>query len=93
MTYELRGRRVPTFGGKLVENVVQAVCRDLLAEALVRLDKAHFVTVLHVHDEVLCELDDPADLDAMASVMREVPAWARGMPIQAAGHTGRRYRK
>ena len=81
-------------GGLLTENVTQAVCRDILVEALLRLERAGFPIVLHVHDEAVDE--SPAGtrtLEEFEAVMTVVPAWAEGFPISAAGWVGERYRK
>lgn len=86
--------RFGTYGGSIAENVTQAVARDLLAEAMLRLDSANYKIVAHVHDEVVCEV--PAGADSLAEITRimsEVPKWAEGMPIKAAGWQGFRYRK
>ncbi|MBI3203046.1 MAG: hypothetical protein HYZ29_16020 [Myxococcales bacterium] len=88
-----RGTEVWTFGGKLVENVVQAVCRDLLADALVRLERAGHEVVLHVHDEIVCEVDRETDLTAIAELVKTPPDWADGLPIAVEGYVARRYRK
>ena len=88
--------RISTYGGKLSENVTQAVCRDFLAEALLRLDDAGASPVLHVHDEILIEVNEaaPAEtLPAFERIVGQVPAWATGMPITAAGWRGKRYQK
>jgi DNA polymerase len=85
-----------TYGGKLAENAIQALCRDLMAGALVRAEAAGLRPVLHVHDEIVCEVPIcTAELDAqrLHATMIELPAWADGFPIGAAGHIGRRYRK
>lgn len=92
-TYELRGQRVSTYGGKLTENITQAVCRDLLAEALLRLERAGKRTVLHVHDEVVAEIDEPSEVAEIEALMCRPPTWAAGLPLKATGHWGTRYRK
>lgn len=85
------GMRVRTYGGKLSENVTQAVARDVLAAALVRLDNAGLPVVGHVHDEVLVE--GKSRLERTRQLMTEVPAWATGLPINGEGFTTARYRK
>ena len=82
-----------TYGGKLVENFVQAVCRDIMAEAIIRLERAGIPVVLHVHDEVILELDDEAQLDEAGRIMVEIPSWADSFPIAAEGFTASRYTK
>lgn len=81
-----------TYGGKLVENITQAVSRDFLAEALTRLDHAGWAVVLHVHDEIVSEMRT-GNLDGYCALMKQSPAWAPGLPIAVEGWTGRRYRK
>lgn len=92
-TYELRGQRVDSYGGKLVENVTQAICRDLLAESLLGLEEAGKMPVLHVHDECICELDDPREIEDMKSIMCRAPIWTPALPLDVTGHVGTRYRK
>ena len=89
-----RWARIGTYGGKLTENADQAMSRDLLAEAMLRLEDRGYPVVMHVHDEAVCELP-PAEgsLDEMCKIMSEVPAWAAGLPMAAAGWEGSRYRK
>ena len=77
-----RGFRVDTYGGRLTENVTQAVARDVLADALVRLDRENFRVVGHIHDEVLVEGDR---YDEVSSLMTVPPEWAPGLPVAAAG--------
>lgn len=87
--------RSHTYGGRLAENVVQAIARDLLATALVRLDADGYNPVMHVHDEILCEVpvDGPHTLDGMIKIMLDNPPWADGLPLGAEGFTTTFYRK
>lgn len=85
-----KGWRTRTYGGRLVENITQAVARDVLAEALVRLDDAGVRVVGHVHDEILTE---GRSLKRVSRIMTQSPAWAEGLPIDGAGFVCRRYRK
>jgi len=87
------GFRQDTYGGKLTENVTQAVARDILAEALVRLhDNGHEV-VGHVHDEILVRGAGPDSVAVVSTIMTESPTWAAGLPIAAEGFVCERYRK
>lgn len=83
--------RADTYGGRLVENATQAVARDVLAEALIRLDAAGLPVVGHVHDEILVDGDD--HLDDVVRIMTEPTDWSGGLPISAEGFTAPRYRK
>jgi len=76
-----------TYGGKLVENLTQAVARDLLAHSIPNVEKAGFPIVMGIHDELLCEVpDDPAyKLDDLMGWMAYSPAWAEGIPVEADG--------
>ena len=84
--------RIETYGPKLVENIVQAVSRDLLAEALLRLDTAGYKIVGHVHDEVIIE-GVAGDYEAVHKCMIEVPAWAGDLIIKADGEELKYYKK
>ncbi len=87
-------QRISTYGGSLAENVTQAVARDLLSEALLRLEDKNIPTIMHVHDEVVVEgPKGTVTLDEVENVMAVVPAWARGLPLASAGWCGERYRK
>lgn len=83
--------RLGTYGGKLAENVTQAVARDILAEALVRLEERGFEVVAHVHDEVL--IRGKHDVGLISEIMCELPEWAQDLPIDSEGDTVDRYRK
>ena len=83
-----------TYGGKLVENIVQAIARDCLAVAIENLEKAGYPIVFHVHDEVVIECEkDKADLNKVVEIMTSQPNWAQGLPINADGWIGDFFRK
>lgn len=88
--------RVETYGGCLVENIVQATARDLLAEAMLALDRQGAQIVMHVHDEVVLEVDAEgaeATLARVNKIMCTNPSWAEGLPLDAAGFISPVYRK
>lgn len=88
---------VKTFhGGLFVENVVQALARDVLAEAILRIEAGDLPVVLHVHDEVVVEVpeaDGDAALAAVIEELRRPPPWAADLPLDAEGWVGPRYGK
>jgi DNA polymerase len=84
------------WGGVLTENIVQALCCDLLGESLIRLDRDGWHPVLTVHDEILCEEDqgDPRfTVEKLCAAMCVLPAWAKGFPIAAEGYAAPYWRK
>lgn len=84
------------YGGSLTENIVQAISRDLLASAMLRLKALSFNTIFHVHDENIVEVwEDQAEMreTVYENAMKKVPDWAAGCPINAEAWTGKRYRK
>jgi DNA polymerase len=86
--------RMSTYGGKLSENVTQAICRDILAEAMLRVEAASFPVVVHVHDEVITEgAFNEADRVRFEALMTEVPVWAKDFPISAGCWLSPRYIK
>lgn len=82
-----------TWGGKLVENITQAVARDCLAETLLALRAMGRNPVFHVHDEVICEVDDASELDAILDIMAAPVPWAPGLPLKGAGFVCDFYQK
>lgn len=83
-----------TYGGKLVENLVQAIARDCLAESLLRLDDAGYKQVMHVHDEVVAECEEGfGSVKEMTEIMGQPIEWAPGLPLQAAGFECEFYQK
>lgn len=89
-----RWTKLDTYGGKLTENLTQAVARDLLMNGLQNLDKAGYNIVLHVHDEAVCEMPVGAgSLEEVDRLMTTLPAWATGLPLKAAGEESFYYKK
>ncbi len=87
-------RDATTYSGKLVENATQALCRDLLVEAMARLEKRGYRVIAHVHDEVICEVDENfGSISEVEAIMSETPKWADGFPVGAEGFEAKRYRK
>ncbi len=84
---------VETYGGKLTENIIQAIARDCLAETMARVEKAGFPVVFHVHDELICEVENPADLQTIQDIFKQPIDWAEGLPLKGAGYTGKYYFK
>jgi DNA polymerase len=80
------------YGGLITENIVQAVARDLLADAMLRVEKAGYEVILSVHDEIVAETER-GTLEHALQLMKVVPAWADGCPVDAEGWAGHRYRK
>lgn len=86
--------RLETFGGKLVENIVQAIARDLLASAMINVANAGYDIVFHVHDEIIAEVPDgQGSVDEMCKLMSINPDWADGIPLSADGYECEYYRK
>lgn len=84
-----------TYGGKLVENIVQAIARDCLAETLLRLDERYKddPVVMHVHDEVILDANQDVSVEEICAVMGEPIPWAPGLLLKAEGFECEYYRK
>ena len=86
--------RNETYSGKLVENVTQATARDLLAEAMWRMERAGLDIVGHVHDEVILEVPKGSvSVEEVCAIMGQNPEWAEEAPLAAAGYRGDYYFK
>lgn len=90
-------KRIETYGGKLVENCVQAIARDCLAQAIEHLEAAGLPVIFHIHDEVVIDIRPFADSEAMLAktveiMSRPVP-WAPGLPLGADGWVGKFFKK
>jgi DNA polymerase bacteriophage-type len=82
------------YSGLLAENAVQAIARDVLVEAMLRAEAQEFPVVLSVHDEIVCELPESrGSAHELEAIMKEVPEWAQGLPLNAEGWEGFRFRK
>ena len=93
--YTRKWQTLDTYGGKLTENAVQAIARDVFMTGMRRAEEHDYPVVLRVHDELVCEVPDHAGYTAevLAGLMSTNPGWAIGLPLSAAGFETRRYRK
>ena len=90
-------KRIETYGGKLVENCVQAIARDCLAQAIDHLEEAGYPVVFHVHDEVVIDIapytDNETMLKSVVEIMAQPIPWAQGLPLGAEGWVGTFFKK
>jgi DNA polymerase len=93
--YTRKWERVETYGGKLVENIVQAVARDVFMTGMVGAEKLGYEVCIRVHDELITEVPDTDDysVEQLAWAMSTNPSWAVGLPLAAAGFETYRYKK
>jgi DNA polymerase len=93
--YTRKWERLDTYGGKLTENAVQAIARDVFMSGMLRAEVDGFEVCIRVHDELVCETpDDPTYThEGLAELMSTNPSWSAGLPLSAAGFETRRYRK
>ncbi len=86
--------RIETYGPKLVENIVQGTARDLLAEAMLRVEEKGYPIVMHCHDEIIAEMPEgTGSVDEMCEIMAVQPEWAEGLPLRADGYQCSFYQK
>ena len=93
--YTRKWERLDTYGGKLTENAVQAIARDVFMSGMLRAEVDGFEVCIRVHDELVCETpDDPTYThEGLAELMSTNPSWSAGLPLSAAGFETKRYRK
>lgn len=94
--YTRRWERLETYGGKITENIVQFIARDVFFHGFARAEALGFRVVLRVHDELVCEVPNGStDLtfERLAAEMATNPSWSVGLPLAAAGYETLRYRK
>ena len=84
--------KIESYGGKFVENIVQAIARDILAEAMMRIENEGFNIVMHIHDEVVIE-SDSSSIEEINEIMSIVPIWAPGLSLEADGFESKFYKK
>ena len=85
--------KTKTWGGRLVENIVQAFARDCLAESMLRLDEAGYKITFHVHDEIIAEAPEGSRWEDMAEIMGRPISWAPGLLLRADGYETKFYMK
>ena len=86
--------RIESYGAKFCENIVQATARDVLAEAMLRLEKKEFDIVCHIHDEVVLEVPEgTSSVEEVNGIMAVCPDWCEGLPLKAAGFESPFYKK
>lgn len=89
-----RWTRIKTYGGKLTENIVQAIARDVLGVAMIRLKENSYNIVMHVHDEVVLEVDEKfQNIEKVNEIMSREISWAKNLPLKVEAFESRYYRK
>ena len=88
---------IDTYGGKLTENIVQAIARDLLAYSMINLTKAGYKITMHIHDEVIIEIPydghEKEEYNKIINIMKQTPVWANDLPLNADGYLTTYYKK
>lgn len=95
MAFDSR-QRIIIKGGALVENITQTIARDILRDALLRLEDNFYDIVMHYYDEIIIQIDevkDPNELQKILDIVIEAPCWAKGLQIVAEGWRAKQYKK
>lgn len=87
------GGRVNVYGGLITENVVQATARDAFGEGIIRLEKAGYPVIWHVHDEVIAEVEPQTDIEDVNKILAQAPSWMPDLPVEAEGELSPHYKK
>lgn len=89
-----KSKRLTTYGGKLVENIVQAIARDVLAQAMINLKNHGFNIVMHVHDEIVLEVEDKiSSIEEVCEIMCKENKYLKGLKLKADGFESKYYKK
>ena len=89
-----KSKRLTTYGGKLVENIVQAIARDVLGEAMMNLKNHGFNIVMHVHDEIVLEVEDKiSSIEEVCEIMCKENKYLKGLKLKADGFESKYYKK
>ena len=89
-----RWSKETTYGGKIIENITQAIARDLLAAAMLRCEVSGFPVIFSVHDEIVADVKEGYQtIQAFIDCLCTLPGWASGIPVKVEGFTAKRYRK
>ena len=89
-----KSKRLTTYGGKLVENIVQAIARDVLAQSMINLKNHGFNIVMHVHDEIVLEVEDKiSSIEEICEIMCKENKYLKGLKLKADGFESKYYKK
>ena len=89
-----KSKRLTTYGGKLVENIVQAIARDVLAQAMINLKNHGFNIVMHVHDEIVLEVENGvSSVEEVCEIMCKENKYLKGLKLKADGFESKYYKK
>ena len=82
-----------TYGGKLTENIIQAIARDILGHVLLLADERGLNVVFHIHDEIVAEAEQGQTLEEVEALFSQSPDWCADLPLRGAGYTTPYYLK